>query len=602
LPAVKVSNIAFSQSKIDQRIDLGEFPISDAVRTGNHSIWAEIILCISGASPDPADPTFSPLRVHRQRKLLTRLFARKKRRIERNLFDKANDTLAQQLAEEEADDDFDEKNPPIGSHWHRNLSLAMVPHTKDQKLVLFQEPPATLQYIFPVLDPSQAQEAARIATHDSNMRFLLPVLNEEEEQGDKTSASQTPEVKPQPGVPTKTAYHYPILYPNDFWLMRGHMNPINHTVKSLPLHISLYTTSQWKFKLQASANEGWERAQNGQATGLAGQAGTAEIDMIKSMLLETSPWWLILTVVVSLLHSLFEMLAFSSDIGDWRKKSDLSGISIGSILTNVITQVIILLYLLDSQEETSFMIIAGQGMGAAIEAWKLTKAVKVAVVRTPRDAKGLLSLLPYQIKILNKRVPSEEEKITQEYDRLAFKLVGMVAVPVLGAWTVYSALYKEHRGWWSFVIQTLTSFVYFFGFASMVPQLIVNYKLKSTAGFSSKTFVYKILGTVVDDFFAFAIPQPTLHRLACFRDDCVFAVALYQRWLYGVDTKRKNEFGEIVDKEGAKRKELAAAAGGEKKVEPEATNGRTDDAARLEDSSTTALDGAKKGRAPARRR
>lgn len=40
--------------------------------------------------------------------------------------------------------------------------------------------------------------------------------------------------------------------------------------------------------------------------------------------------------------------------------------------------------------------------------------------------------------------------------------------------------------------------------------------------------VYKTLATVVDDFFAFCIRMPWLHRLACFRDDVVFVVLLYQ--------------------------------------------------------------------------
>lgn len=36
--------------------------------------------------------------------------------------------------------------------------------------------------------------------------------------------------------------------------------------------------------------------------------------------------------------------------------------------------------------------------------------------------------------------------------------------------------------------------------------------------------------TFIDDVFAFIITMPTSHRLACFRDDVVFLVYLYQRW------------------------------------------------------------------------
>ena len=37
--------------------------------------------------------------------------------------------------------------------------------------------------------------------------------------------------------------------------------------------------------------------------------------------------------------------------------------------------------------------------------------------------------------------------------------------------------------------------------------------------------------------------MPTLYRLGCFRDDLIFLIYLYQRWIYRVDLKRVNEFG-----------------------------------------------------------
>jgi hypothetical protein len=47
--------------------------------------------------------------------------------------------------------------------------------------------------------------------------------------------------------------------------------------------------------------------------------------------------------------------------------------------------------------------------------------------------------------------------------------------------------------------------------------------------------------------FAIVIKMPTLHRLSCFRDDLVFFVFLYQRWVYRVDYSRVNEFGQSGD-------------------------------------------------------
>ena len=51
----------------------------------------------------------------------------------------------------------------------------------------------------------------------------------------------------------------------------------------------------------------------------------------------------------------------------------------------------------------------------------------------------------------------------------------------------------------------------------------------------------------VDDLFAFVIKMPLLHRIACFRDDLIFVIFLYQYWQYDVDHHRKNEFGQGGD-------------------------------------------------------
>ncbi|PRD25550.1 UNVERIFIED_CONTAM: clptm1 [Trichonephila clavipes] len=81
------------------------------------------------------------------------------------------------------------------------------------------------------------------------------------------------------------------------------------------------------------------------------------------------------------------------------------------------------------------------------------------------------------------------------------------------------------------------------GFIMMTPQLFINYKLKSVAHLPWRMLSYKFLNTFIDDIFAFVIKMPTMYRLGCFRDDIVFFIYLYQRWIYRVDPKRMNEFG-----------------------------------------------------------
>jgi hypothetical protein len=41
--------------------------------------------------------------------------------------------------------------------------------------------------------------------------------------------------------------------------------------------------------------------------------------------------------------------------------------------------------------------------------------------------------------------------------------------------------------------------------------------------------------------------MPTLHRLACFRDDVIFLIYVYQMFVYKVDKTRVNEYGQGGD-------------------------------------------------------
>lgn len=100
---------------------------------------------------------------------------------------------------------------------------------------------------------------------------------------------------------------------------------------------------------------------------------------------------------------------------------------------------------------------------------------------------------------------------------------------------------------YSWVINSLVNGVYCFGFLFMTPQLFLNYRMKSVAHLPWRAFMYKAFNTFIDDVFAFIITMPTAHRLACFRDDVIFLIYLYQRWLYPVDKTRVNEYGQVFD-------------------------------------------------------
>jgi len=75
----------------------------------------------------------------------------------------------------------------------------------------------------------------------------------------------------------------------------------------------------------------------------------------------------------------------------------------------------------------------------------------------------------------------------------------------------------------------------------MTPQLFINYKMKSVSHLPWRVFIYKALNTFIDDLFAFIITMPTMHRISVFRDDLVFFIYLYQRYIYPVDKTRAYE-------------------------------------------------------------
>jgi hypothetical protein len=135
------------------------------------------------------------------------------------------------------------------------------------------------------------------------------------------------------------------------------------------------------------------------------------------------------------------------------------------------------------------------------------------------------------------------QALTIEADRLATRRLGSLLLPLVVVYTLYSVVMVEHISWYSWLISCASSAVYAFGFVLMTPQLFLNYKLKSVAHLPWRVLVYKSLNTFIDDLFSFIIRMPTMARISCFRDDVVFFIYLYQRWLYPVDTSRPVEGG-----------------------------------------------------------
>ncbi|KEG02303.1 CLPTM1 domain-containing protein, putative [Plasmodium vinckei vinckei] len=251
-----------------------------------------------------------------------------------------------------------------------------------------------------------------------------------------------------------------------------------------------------------------------------------EINMMKKILMTTNIYMLIFSAVFILLHTIFSFFAFKNDMQFWHQNESMEGLSALSVITSFVCDIILALYLYDS-EDTSWLLLFEMFLGVALSAWKVTKAVNVSFSKQ----------YPY---IIMKDKKNYTESMTKKYDKIAVKYVGIVLIPCFIGYAIYSLFYNKYKSWYSYIISVLAGTVYTFGFIMMTPQLYINYKLKSVEHLPWKALIYKSLNTFIDDIAFFLIDMPWMHKLSCFRDDVIFLCYIYQRCIYRVDKNRKN--------------------------------------------------------------
>ncbi|RUS76351.1 hypothetical protein EGW08_015881, partial [Elysia chlorotica] len=326
-------------------------------------------------------------------------------------------------------------------------------------------------------------------------------------------------------------YYYPIVLIDELSFRLKDLLPLNESSSEMPLTISYAPISIGKLRMVLNIKKSFQIIKNLGFT-------EKETDEVKGIFSDTNFYLLILTFTVAAFHLLFDFLAFKNDISYWKKRKNMVGLSSRVVVWRCVSTGIIFLYLLD--ENTSMLVLIPAGIGTIIEIWKVLKALKVKLIWSgfiPKFETG---------------VSTDQEKETEQFDSQAMKYLSYVLYPLCIAGAIYSLVYVEHKSWYSWCVNSLVNGVYAFGFIFMLPQLFVNYKMKSVAHLPWRAFMYKAFNTFIDDVFAFIITMPTAHRLACFRDDIVFLIYLYQRWLYPVDKSRQNEFGVSYEDQDSK--------------------------------------------------
>ena len=341
----------------------------------------------------------------------------------------------------------------------------------------------------------------------------------------------------------------PLFYADKFPLLSKHANPLSSDVTRA------HPTLRIRF---TPISIGWHRmiSQISQALSIL-QAGTDALagedafDEIKELLSEDRLYRFVIMQLIGLLHMLFDVLAFKNDVGFWKGREDLQGLSSRNVLFNAGCTLVIYLYLLDSPDINQIVLVS-YTLTTAIDLWKV---YKVLMLRRRIAARAVAAAAAAAaggdgdsgaaggVDAAAAAAAASNEARTETFDALATRTLGIGVAPLVAGWALYALVSYPHRSWYSWLVSSLADAIYLFGFVMMTPQLFINYKLKSVAHLPWRVLMYKAFNTFIDDAFALMVAMPTAHRVACLRDDAVFLVYLYQRWCYPTDKKRANEYG-----------------------------------------------------------
>ena len=119
------------------------------------------------------------------------------------------------------------------------------------------------------------------------------------------------DIRTHPAAPNSVnPQYFPIVFPQIFWQLKENSFPINETVTSIPLHLRLEPMSMTKFQIYATLDESFK----GAATNPAMASSGSDLDEVKRVFLETNTVLLVTTIIITILHSVFEFLAFKNDV------------------------------------------------------------------------------------------------------------------------------------------------------------------------------------------------------------------------------------------------------------------------------------------------
>ncbi|KAI8065940.1 cleft lip and palate transmembrane protein 1-domain-containing protein [Gongronella butleri] len=287
----------------------------------------------------------------------------------------------------------------------------------------------------------------------------------------------------------RIGFYRPIVFPNDFWLLQKHAYPLPHNITELPLTIRIESMAMWKFNSLAVFTDGF------------GGMTFSEMDHVKQLFLETNPIYIGGLLVTSGLYILFSALSFHHDIQFWKQKQNFDGISLPSLSIQVMSDAVVCLYLLNGG--CSWFMLALYGCHLVVGAYKWLK-----VFGDRRDA-------PWS---------------TQDAVHFLYWHGLTSTCALMTLYFVFQVL--ADIGWYAMALGSLAHFIYVFGFAFLLPQVILNHQHKQILHVCKRTLLYKFFNILIDITSAYLIKTPSIHRIAWLHQDILYVVVLFQCLYY----------------------------------------------------------------------
>lgn len=258
---VEEKGFTIGDYKENREIDTS-FAVPKEAQSGD-TLWAHFYVALQGYSLDPTVKNYDVAKAYHFSRPLNHMLPKKKVKKTKNLLAASDE--GEEVAEEV-------KAATFASYYHPNFTLSVIP---DSGVMNYPTMHASLrQYL--VLEGTGARDASG-----------------------------------------QHSWYYPVMYPNTFWQLRDQMTELNNTVTRLPLHLKFNNLANWKFSLYATIDDSVKQTQRNAATstGPMPAAGDgSEFEEFKRVLVDTNIYLLSTTAFVSILHMIFEALAFKSDI------------------------------------------------------------------------------------------------------------------------------------------------------------------------------------------------------------------------------------------------------------------------------------------------